>query len=120
MSSFVVALVTEGVSATGLTVIVAVTDRRPGRSRAAESKPAPRMSAVPKKSAPGVNFEPGVALGEGDEVAAIDRRSAVVLEQGAVRDVGDLEVRHFGAVHGVATDHQSGSRLSVFVGRWRW
>ena len=47
-------------------------------------------------------LQAGVALGERDEVAVGDRRRAVVLEQRAVGDAGDLEVRHLGAVGRVA------------------
>ena len=58
VSSLVVALVTEGVSATGFTVTVAVTTPPPKPASLLLTTPGPGMTAEPKKSAAGVNFRP--------------------------------------------------------------
>src|SRR6185312_7830634 len=50
------------------------------------------------------------------ETVVGDRRCAVVLEQRAIREVGNLKVSHFRAVRGVATDDQAGTSLRIFVG----
>ena len=104
-SSSVVALVTLGVSAIGVD-----SDRRAGGA-AAEScvsiaQRGLHVEAKRRRRAEQVRarreFQTGVALGKGDEVAARDRRGAVVQEQRAAHDVRDLEVRDFRAVGGVA------------------
>src|SRR5207302_46278 len=56
----------------------------------------------------------GIAFCEGDEIAVIDWRSAVVLEQRAVRNVRDLELRDLGAINGIATDDETGCALGIF------
>ena len=58
VSSLVVALVTEGVSATGLTVMVAVTTLPPSPPSLLLSDACTWKLAVPKKFAEGVNFSP--------------------------------------------------------------
>ncbi len=48
-----------------------------------------------------------IAFGDRDEGIVGDLGCAVVLEQGAVGNVGDLEVCYFSAVHRTATNHQT-------------
>ena len=72
---------------------------------------------MPKKFAAGVNFNPARRPPKVMKVAVDDRRCRRRLEQRAVGDAGDLEVRDFRPVGRVAADHQAGRRLHVFVGR---
>ena len=60
VSSLVVASVTDGVSATALTVIVAVTRCRPGRRRRCSVEACTSKLPVPEKLAEGVNFSPAL------------------------------------------------------------
>ena len=79
VSSLVVALVTDGVSATGLTVIVAFAVLPPRPASPLDVEAWIVKLPLPKKSAVGVNFSPALPFGEGDERAVGDLRHAVVL-----------------------------------------
>ena len=119
-SSLVVALVTLGVSAIALTVIVAPAGVA-AESCVSIAQRGLHVEAKRRRRAEQVRtrreFQTGVALGEGDEVAARDRRGAVVQEQRAAQDVRDLEVRDFRAVGGIAANDEARGGLRVLVGR---
>ena len=83
-SSSVVAFVTLGVSATALTVIVAVTTLPPDRFSVAERSLNVEGSAAEEVRGRG-ELQTRVRLSERDEAAGRDRRRAVVQEQRAVR-----------------------------------
>ena len=50
-----------------------------------------------------------------DEAACADRRRAVVLEERAAEDVGDLVVRRAAAVSHVCRDDQTAAALHIFI-----
>ncbi len=58
-----------------------------------------------------------VALGHANERAACDRGHAIVLEERAVRDRGDLEVGDLGPVGDVSGDDKAARGLLIFSGR---
>ena len=116
VSSLVVALVTDGVSATALTVIVAVARPPPNPPAVALSDACAWKLPFAKEFVEGVNSA-GVTFSKGNEVAVVDRTRPIVLKECATSDARDLEVRDLSPVSRVTSDNETRRCLCILVGR---
>ena len=102
VSSFVVALVTDGVSATALTVIVAVTVLPPSPASAFAIEAWTCEAAGAEEVRRRRELQPGVAFANVMNVAVGDRVVPLFWNSVPLVMLGDLEVRHLRTVRRVA------------------